>query len=69
MADGTLRPGQLFALSLPHPLIDGERARLVVGACARHLVTSHGVRTLAPHHRSYRGVYTGGPRERDGRGA
>ena len=34
--------------------------------CARHLLTSFGLRSLGPEHPQYKGHYTGGPRERDG---
>jgi predicted glycogen debranching enzyme len=64
--DDSLRPNQLFALSLPFPLVSGEKARSVVDACARELYTPYGLRTLAPSHPSYIGVYRGGQRERDG---
>ena len=66
--DASLRPNQIFALSLPFPLVspNGEKARSVVDACGRELYTPHGLRTLAPSDSSYVGVYRGGPRERDG---
>ena len=38
----------------------------MVEACARHLLTSFGLRSLAPGHPQYQGRYGGGPRERDG---
>ncbi len=44
--DGHLRPNQLFLVSLG--LVEGERARRAVAACARHLLVPGGVRTLAP---------------------
>jgi len=37
----------------------------VVDACARHLLTSFGLRSLSPNHPQYRGRYGGGPVERD----
>jgi len=40
--------------------------RAVVDVCARQLLTSHGLRSLAPGHPDYQGHYGGGPRERDG---
>jgi glycogen debranching enzyme len=42
-----------------------ERQRQVVDACARHLLTSFGLRSLAPGHPQYHGGYCGGPKERD----
>ena len=34
--------------------------------CARHLLTSYGLRSLAPTHANYQRSYRRGPRERDG---
>jgi predicted glycogen debranching enzyme len=61
----TLRPNQIFAVSLPESPLIPERQRRVVDACARHLLTSFGLRSLAPGHPHYRGRYLGGPQERD----
>ncbi len=40
--------------------------RQVVDACARHLLTSHGLRSLAPGDPQYRGRYDGDQWARDG---
>jgi predicted glycogen debranching enzyme len=64
--DAAIRPNQVFAVSLGGGLLPNDRARRVVEAVGRHLVTSHGLRSLAPEHPDYRGVFTGGRRERDG---
>jgi glycogen debranching enzyme len=64
--DRSLRPNQLFALSLPHRLLDGEQARAVVDRCAQALWTPVGLRSLAPSEPGYAPAYIGGPRERDG---
>jgi predicted glycogen debranching enzyme len=63
--DPTLRPNQIFAVSLPDSPLSPERQRRVVDACARHLLTSYGLRSLAPGHPDYRGLYAGSPSERD----
>jgi predicted glycogen debranching enzyme len=64
--DATFRPNQILAVGgLPFPLLDGERARRVVDAVERHLVTPLGLRSLAPGEPSYTAHYAGGPRERD----
>jgi predicted glycogen debranching enzyme len=63
--DASLRPNQLFALSLPVPLLDGPRAHAVIDACLRELWTPVGLRSLAPSGAQYTGRYAGGPRERD----
>ena len=64
--DASLRPNQLFAISLPETLLSAERARSVIDACAGSLVTSQGLRSLAPGDSRYVGHYGGGPLERDG---
>ncbi len=64
--DSSLRPNQIFALSLPHPPITGERAHSVLAVCARELWTPVGMRSLAPHDPRYVGRYGGGPVQRDG---
>ncbi len=64
--DGRLRPNQILAVSLPKSPLDRIRQKAVVDACARTLLTSHGLRSLAPGEPGYVAHYTGGPRERDG---
>jgi glycogen debranching enzyme len=63
--DDSLRPNQIFAVSLPHPLVTGERARGVIDAVRRELLTPYGLRTLSPRHAEYHGRYEGPPYERD----
>lgn len=63
--DPTLRPNQIFAVSLPFPLLDGERAEAVVQICARELAVSCGLRTLAPDENHYHGFYGGDRLQRD----
>lgn len=63
--DSSLRPNQLMAVSLPFPLLEGEQAKQVVDSCARSLVGSYGLRTLAPDHDSYKGRYAGDAKGRD----
>jgi predicted glycogen debranching enzyme len=63
--DSSLRPNQIFAVSLPESPLTTAQQRAVVDTCRCHLLTSFGLRTLAPGHPDYRGVYGGGPRERD----
>ena len=64
--DASLRPNQLLALSLPHKLLDDARARMVLVACERELLTSYGLRTLNPDHARYVGHYGGNQWQRDG---
>jgi predicted glycogen debranching enzyme len=60
-----MRPNQIFAVSLPYPLLEGEPAQRVVDAVGRSLLTSFGLRSLAPTDPAYRGMYGGNPRRRD----
>jgi predicted glycogen debranching enzyme len=64
--DGSLRPNQIFAVSLPESPLPAERQRAVVDACARHLLTSYGLRSLVPADPQYQGYYGGDQRQRDG---
>lgn len=64
--DGSLRPNQLLAVSLPHSLLSPEQQRSVVDACARHLLTPHGLRSLSPDDAQYKGIYGGDRYKRDG---
>lgn len=64
--DTSLRPNQIFAVSLPFQLLDKPRAKAVVDICARHLWTSYGLRSLAPNHAAYTGHYGGDAHRRDG---
>ncbi|WP_218081260.1 amylo-alpha-1,6-glucosidase [Anthocerotibacter panamensis] len=65
-ADPSLRPNQLFAVSLPERLLPPAQERAVVEVCARHLLTSHGLRSLAPTDPCYQGHYGGSALQRDG---
>ncbi len=64
--DASIRPNQVFAVSLPHSMLSSDRARSVVEKIQEHLLTPYGLRSLAPSDPQYRGRYTGGPFERDG---
>lgn len=72
--DPSLRPNQIFAVALPQvttaaaakPLLSPRQQRAVVDTVAQHLLTSHGLRSLAPDHKDYHGTYGGTPLERDG---
>jgi predicted glycogen debranching enzyme len=63
--EAAIRPNQLFAVSLPAALLPAARARAVVDAAEKHLLTPIGLRTLAPKDPGYIGRYKGGRRERD----
>jgi predicted glycogen debranching enzyme len=63
--DLRLRPNQVFAVSLPYPLLEGAHAASVVDSVGRALLTPLGLRSLGPDDPDYRGDYVGGPGQRD----
>ncbi|PJF43617.1 MAG: glycogen debranching protein [Phototrophicales bacterium] len=63
--DSSLRPNQLFAVSITHSPLTKEQQRAVVDVCARYLLTPHGMRSLAPFEEHYVPVYGGDRRTRD----
>jgi predicted glycogen debranching enzyme len=63
--DRSIRPNQIFAVSLPHALLSGERARHVVDVVEWELLTPYGLRTLSPADPNYKGRYSGDQRSRD----
>jgi predicted glycogen debranching enzyme len=66
-ADSSLRPNQIFAISLPYaPPLSAEQQASILEKITQRLLTPYGLRTLDPGHPSYRGVYTGSRYERDG---
>jgi glycogen debranching enzyme len=65
-SDPSIRPNQIFAVSLTHCMLSPERAKSVVQKVQEHLLTPYGLRSLAPTDPQYHGRYTGGPRDRDG---
>jgi predicted glycogen debranching enzyme len=63
--DDTVRANQIFAVSLPYPLLEGEEAAAVVRAVGRTLLTTYGLRSLAPDAPGYHGTYEGDRAGRD----
>ena len=63
--DWSVRPNQILAISLPEPLIDGPAAEVILRDCRQHLLTSYGLRSLAPGEAGYAGACVGPPAERD----
>jgi len=64
--DASIRPNQLFALSLPFPLLTGERATQVLAVVKQHLYTPVGLRSLSPEDPRYQPIYEGSLLQRDG---
>ncbi len=63
--DGSLRPNQLLAISLPHSPLTPEQQRSALDACGRCLLTAHGLRSLSPDDSAYTGHYGGDQLARD----
>ncbi|MFZ1641877.1 MAG: amylo-alpha-1,6-glucosidase [Candidatus Contendobacter sp.] len=64
--DARIRPNQIFAVSLHYSPLDHAARQAVVRVCGRELLTSYGLRSLAPRHAEFRPYYLGDVRERDG---
>jgi predicted glycogen debranching enzyme len=63
--DPSIRPNQIFAVSLPHSMLDNERASKVVARVEKDLLTPFGLRSLSPSDQKYRNIYVGSPFDRD----
>jgi predicted glycogen debranching enzyme len=63
--DSSLRPNQLLAIALPHPVLDRARWEPVLRVVADKLATPFGLRSLAPGHADYKPRYDGDLRARD----
>jgi len=63
--DDAIRPNQIFALSLPFPLLEGARAERVLQLVEKKLYTPVGLRSLSPDHPAYHLHYGGDQLMRD----
>ena len=63
--DASIRPNQIFAVSLPYTMLPEDKERQVVNRVERDLLTPYGLRTLATTDPRYRGRYEGDQRSRD----
>jgi len=63
--DATIRPNQIFALSLPFQLIEGVKAKAVFQIIQAKLFTPVGLRSISPDDSRYKGIYGGDVFERD----
>ncbi|MDR2574790.1 MAG: amylo-alpha-1,6-glucosidase [Desulfovibrio sp.] len=63
--DQAIRPNQIFAVSLPYPILEEQYQACVVECVRNRLLTPYGLRTLAPDDPAYRGSYEGPPDARD----
>ncbi len=64
--DASIRPNQIFAISLTNSMISKARAKEILRVIERELLTPRGLRTLSPNDSNYIGRYEGDPRSRDG---
>jgi predicted glycogen debranching enzyme len=63
--DPAFRPNQLFAISLPNPILDSERWKPVLDQVTEKLLTPVGLRSLSRDHPDYKPTYHGDLRTRD----
>jgi predicted glycogen debranching enzyme len=63
--DDSCRPNQVFAISLPNPVIDQDRWKPVLDTVREKLLTPVGLRSLSPDHADYKPRYDGDLRARD----
>lgn len=63
--DNSLRPNQLFAISLPYPVIDGKQGKAVLKIIEEKLYTPVGLRSLPKDDSRYIGIYGGDAMHRD----
>ena len=63
--DASVRANQIFAVSLKHSLLSGEKAQKVVEKVERELLTPVGLRSLSPKDENYRASYEGDSFRRD----
>ncbi|HEY5505616.1 MAG TPA: amylo-alpha-1,6-glucosidase, partial [Sedimentisphaerales bacterium] len=64
-SDATLRPNQIFVVSLPFSPLPLSQQKAVVAIVEEKLLTPFGLRTLSPDDNRYCGTYTGPQSERD----
>jgi predicted glycogen debranching enzyme len=64
--DASVRPNQIFSVSLHHSMLSRERARLVLKTIEDELLTPYGLRSLSPRDARYRPRYEGDSLSRDG---
>lgn len=65
-SDAAIRPNQIFAISLPHAILNPARAQSVITVVERELLTPYGLRSLSPRDSRYCARYEGNSLSRDG---
>ncbi|HHD2790884.1 amylo-alpha-1,6-glucosidase [Clostridium perfringens] len=57
--DDSLRPNQIWAVSLPFTMLDREKEKYIVQKVFEELYTPYGLRSLSRDHKDYHGIYIG----------
>lgn len=66
LGDYKVRPNQLFAISLSHPIIDDEKMiERIMSTVKEKLLNNYGLKTLASEEKEYVDIYEGSPYKRD----
>ena len=67
LGDPKIRPNQLFALSLTHPVLDpnSQEAKNTIKTVEERLLNPYGLKTLAEGEENYVEIYEGSPEKRD----
>jgi glycogen debranching enzyme len=63
--DDSLRPNQIFAVSLPFSPLSPSQQKSIVNTVQNQLLTPYGLRTLNVQDSRYKGIYTGPQQQRD----
>ena len=64
-ADASIRPNQIYVVSLPFSLLDKDAEKRVVEVVRQHLLTDYGLRTLSSEHPDFKPEYGGDSWHRD----
>ena len=65
MSDDTIRPNQIYVLSLPFRLLNKKQEKGVLNVVTEELYTPFGLRTLNKNHPEFKSIYKGDAWERD----
>lgn len=63
--DATLRPNQIYAISLPHRMLDADKEKKIVDKVYEKLYAKTGLRSLSPDDKEYHPTYEGCLDKRD----
>ncbi len=63
--DASIRPNQLYALSLTYPIVTGNRAKWIIEKVETELLDVYGIRTLSIHDPRFAPIYEGPLEQRD----